>query len=89
MALDEKGFPLRIVTVDPRAFAVHKHWILSRIDRDPLKKARDRAQAETVSRLLLTYLPHLDFTMESLTMIPQAVAEKALAELRPGTPARH
>jgi hypothetical protein len=83
MAIDEKGFPLRIVTVDPRAFAVHKHWVSSRIDRDPLKKARDKAQAKTISQLLLEYLPQFDFTVENLTMIPRAVAEKALAELRP------
>jgi hypothetical protein len=88
MALDEKGFPLRIVTVDPRAFAVHKHWVSSRIDRDPLKKARDRAQAEMVSQLLLEYLPQFDFTMENLTMIPRAVARKALVELGPRAPAQ-
>jgi hypothetical protein len=83
MALDEKGFPLRIVTVDPRAFAIHKHWVSSRIDRDPLKKARDLAQAGTVSQLLAEYLPQLDFTAEHMTMIPRAVVGKALMELGP------
>jgi hypothetical protein len=87
MALDEKGFPLRMVTVDPRAFAVHKHWVSSRIDRDPLKKTRDLAQAETVAQLLRTYLPHLDLAPEDMAMIPRAVVKKALAELGPQAPA--
>jgi hypothetical protein len=86
MALDEKGFPLRVITVDPRAFAIHKHWVSSRIDRDPLRKARDLAQATTVSQLLAGYLPQLDFTTEHMTMIPRAVVKKALTELRPRTP---
>lgn len=83
MALDEKGFPVRIITVDPRAFAIHKHWVSSRIDRDPLKKTRDLAQAITVSQLVLAYLPQLDLAMEYLTMIPRAVVEKALVALAP------
>jgi hypothetical protein len=87
IALDETGFPLRIVTVDPRAFAVHKHWISSRIDRDPLKKARDLAQARMVAQLLLTYLPQFDFAPRHMAMIPRAVVEKALVELGPQAPA--
>ena len=38
VAIDQRGFPLRIVAPDPRAFAVHKFWLSRRLDRDPVKR---------------------------------------------------
>ncbi len=32
VAIDEKGQPLRIVTSDPRVFAIHKYWLSKRSD---------------------------------------------------------
>lgn len=79
IALDEKGYPLLMVTVDPRVFAIHKHWVSGRVDRDPLKKTRDLAQAKTVSELVASYLPNLEFDASQMLMIPHTVVENALA----------
>jgi hypothetical protein len=80
VAVDEKGFPSRMVAVDPRVFAVHKLWVSSRVDRDPIKKARDREQAFVVARLVREYLPHLPLVSSELRMIPKEICEAALAE---------
>lgn len=82
VAIDEKGFPLRIVAADPRVFAVHKHWVSSQPGRDPLKKVRDRAQARTVAALVRQYLPHLPFSLAELRMVPKDVMEAALADFQ-------
>jgi len=52
----EDGYPLRLVTVDPRAFALHKLWLAQRPDRDPVKALRDRAQAAVTAHLCQRYL---------------------------------
>ena len=41
-----------MVTVDPRAFSLHKFWLSSVPTRDPLKKRRDRLQALAVKQLV-------------------------------------
>ena len=79
IALDERGAPLRLVTVDPRVFAIHKHWIATRPDRDPLKRRRDAEQARTVAALTRRYLGHLPFEASDLLMLPRAVVEEAMA----------
>ena len=77
IAIDERGFPLRIATSDPRVFAAHKLWVSQRGDRDPVKKVRDRQQAECVASLVTTHLPHLPFSEEDLRMLPKDVVERA------------
>jgi hypothetical protein len=79
VATDEKGYPLRIVSFDPRVFAIHKFWVSSRDDRDPLKKARDRQQAKVVAELTRKFLPHLPFDASELRMLPKDLVEAALA----------
>lgn len=76
--IDERGYPLRVVASDPRVFAVHKYWISSRETRDPLKKTRDREQAETVAALIGDYLPNLPFDESELRMIPREIVDSAL-----------
>jgi len=39
------GRPVRMWSVDPRVFALHKLWLADRADRPPLKRGRDRVQA--------------------------------------------
>lgn len=56
IAIDERGFPLRIVAADPRVWAVHKHWISQWIDRDPIKRRRDAGQAEAAGAIVAHYL---------------------------------
>jgi len=86
MALDERGMPLRIVTVDPRVWAAHKHWLSGRSDRNPLKARRDAEQAEVVAGLVRDYLPHLPFQQDELRALPKQVVTAAapLFEPKPG-----
>ena len=70
---------MRLVTVDPRVFAIHKHWIANRPDRDPLKRRRDAEQAVTVAALTRRYLGHLPFEASDLLMLPRAVVAEAMA----------
>ena len=77
MTIDQRGFPLRIVAPDPRAFAVHKLWLSRRLDRDPLKKTRDAAQAKAVAALVARTLPHLPFRPGDLRSFPKAVVDEA------------
>ena len=74
---DTRGYPARIVVPDPRAFALHKAWLAKRDARDPLKRQRDRAQAETVARLIARRLPHLAFDDPALNALPAALREQA------------
>jgi hypothetical protein len=78
IAIDERGEPLRIVASDPRVFAIHKHWLSQRLDREPIKKPRDLQQARVVAALVAGWLPHLPLESEDLRMLPKALVEAAL-----------
>lgn len=80
MAIDERGAPLWIVAPDPRVFAVHKHWLSTRPDRERLKARRDHAQAASVAELVRTFLPHLPFDARELQVLPKKVVGNFLAE---------
>lgn len=77
IAIDERGFPLRIVAVDPRVFAAHKHWVSQRVDREPIKRRRDADQAVVVGGIVGQYLTYLPFEIADLKMLPKTVAEAA------------
>ena len=62
VAIDEGGWPTSLRVSDPRAFALHKAWLASRPDRDPVKKPRDLAQAQAVAALVREQMPHLPFS---------------------------
>ena len=49
-------------TVHPLAFVAFKRWLAARPDRDPLKRSRDKLQADTVEHLVSDYLPQLAVT---------------------------
>jgi hypothetical protein len=53
------GHMARMPTVDPAVFAKFKRWMSEQVDRDPLKRNRDRLQAETVEHVLAEYLPQV------------------------------
>jgi hypothetical protein len=78
VAMAEDGYALRIVTVDPRAFALHKLWVAGRQDRDPLKRPRDRAQACAAADLARRWLG-LGLDDEALSGLPKEV--RALADV--------
>ncbi|GLK66704.1 nucleotidyltransferase domain-containing protein [Hansschlegelia plantiphila] len=77
VAIDAKGFPVRLVVPDPRAFAVHKLWLSRKIDRNPLKRRRDEAQARAVAALTGRYLTHLPFEDAPLKSFPKTLVEAA------------
>ena len=77
IAIDQRGYPVRIVASDPRAFAVHKLWLSGRADREPERRARDLAQAHAVAALVAVHMPHLPFEPEALKNFPLALVEAA------------
>ena len=79
--IDERGQPLQMTAVDPRVFAIHKHWLSGRPDRDPLKRRRDAVQAQAVHDLTRRYLLHLAFDPDALRMLPRQVHDKAMSAL--------
>jgi hypothetical protein len=62
VAIDEEGWSVPMRVPDPRAFALHKVWLSTRLDRDPKKKPRDLDQARAVAALVREHLPHLPFS---------------------------
>lgn len=91
--LDERGYPLRVVAIDPRFFALHKAWLSRRPDRDPLKVRRDFAQAKAAAQLAVVSL-HLPFEetvlsampLELRRMLPDIVADRGVAGSPPTSP---
>ena len=79
--IDERGAPLRIVAPDPRVFAIHKHWLSQRKQRDAVKRQRDREQALAVAQLTRAFLQHLPFESDELRMLPKAVVDEGLLAL--------
>ena len=77
-AIDQRGYPVRIVAPDPRVFAIHKHWLSKRPNRDGTKRQRDFQQAMAVATLVKTQLQHLPFDPAELRMLPKAVVDEAL-----------
>ena len=63
------GLPLRCWSVDPRAFVLHKAWVSQRIDRDPLRRARDLAHAREVAGIAKHYLG-MRFSNLDLSALP-------------------
>jgi hypothetical protein len=76
IAIDEKGYPLRIETIDPRIFALHKAWVSEQQGRDPLKVTRDRAQAEAIAFMSTHYL-NLSFHGSDLSALPAELRAKS------------
>jgi hypothetical protein len=69
VVIDEKGYPLRIVAIDPRIFALHKAWLSNRDDREPVKRRRDIDQARAAAILAVRYL-RLPLESEALSALP-------------------
>ncbi len=86
-AVDERGFPLRLIAPDPRVFAIHKHWVARQPGREPVKARRDAAQALLVGMLVRTFLPHLPFEPDELRMLPREAVSSFLDALDAGTTA--
>lgn len=87
--IDERGYPFRCSCPDPRAFALHKFWLGQRYDPDPLKRTRDRQQAQLIVRIIQDHLPHLLFDDPALGAIPKHLRSQVDAiagkKVRPST----
>lgn len=77
-AFDERGLPLRIVTIDPRVFAMQKQWIAENDPtREPAKRIRDEKQAQIVATIAARHLG-LSFDDPALSALPKSF--RALSE---------
>jgi hypothetical protein len=75
--------PAPMIVPDPRAFALHKFWLSSPDDREPVKKQRDREQAMAVGKLIAEHLPQYRFNISELRMFPLEVVQKATKFFEP------
>lgn len=77
IVIGDDGMPAPMIVPDPRAFALHKFWLSSQDDREPVKKQRDRGQAIAVGKLVVEHLPQYRFDASELRMFPPEVVQKA------------
>ena len=77
IVIGDDGMPAPMIVPDPRVFALHKFWLSSQDDREPIKKQRDRGQAIAVGRLIVEHLPQYRFDASELRMLPLEVVQKA------------
>ena len=74
---DERGLPLRIVTIDPRVFALQKQWIFKNDPtRDPAKRSRDENQARLAAIIATGHLG-LRFDDPALSAMPRSFRDLA------------
>jgi len=77
------GIPLSMRVPDPRAFALHKAWLSQNPDRNPVKRERDRAQAQLVVSLIARYLPQCAFEHSQLKYLSKEMIQLATQILEP------
>lgn len=71
--LDARPAPL--VVPDPRWFALHKRWLSEKPGRDPLKRPKDRHQAEMIWTAVRTRMPHYPVDETFRGELPGALQE--------------
>jgi hypothetical protein len=76
IAIDERGYPVRMAVIDPRAFALHKAWVSAREDREPVKARRDFEQARAAAIIATRYLRR-PFDGPDLSALPNSLRELA------------
>jgi hypothetical protein len=76
VAIDERGYPVRMVVIDPRSFALHKAWVSSREDREPVKARRDFQQAQAAALMATRYLQR-PFESAELDALPKQLRDLA------------
>lgn len=81
VVFDERGMPLRLSTVDPRAFVLHKWYVSQQPDREPIKRHRDEAQARLVATLLRDELRELSATQAVERAFPHLLKQQASSQL--------
>jgi hypothetical protein len=63
--------PARIVSPDPRWFALHKLWMADQAKGDPLKRGKDRAQGEQLLRAIDEAMPRFPIDQAFLRSVPE------------------
>jgi hypothetical protein len=86
-ALEERGYPVRLVGIDPRAFALHKAWISLRADRERPKAVRDLEQAKAAASIAVSYLKK-SFDSSELSALPGELRSMATMLVEPELPRR-
>ncbi len=82
IVIGNDGYPAPMVAPDPRVFALHKLWLSRQKDREPVKKQRDRDQANAVAQLVIRYLPQYQFNISDLRMFPKELVLEAQKEFQ-------
>jgi hypothetical protein len=77
VVFDESGAPLRVDTVDPRAFVLFKYFTSRRDVRRPAKRRRDAEHARVVAELLREELRHLPPSPAIERLFPSDVVRAA------------
>ena len=80
-AIAVNGVMFPICAPDPRAYAMFKLWLAQSVERNPLKKSRDLAQAKALACLIQDRLPHLATNWRDIRSFPADVANDAMAKL--------
>ena len=75
VAVDDRGYPVRLVVPAPAVWAAHKLWVSRRPDRDPGKATRDRVQAHAVLQVINAKLPNERLDPQKHSALPKAVAD--------------
>lgn len=76
VVVDDRGFPAPMTCPDPRHWAAHKLWLSQRVDREPVKKGRDAAQALAVLALIQERLPQFPIDTDFLATLPGELAKQ-------------
>jgi hypothetical protein len=79
IAVNGQMFPMCVP--DPRAYAMFKLWLAQSLERNPLKKSRDLAQATALAALVQDKLPHLAHSWHQISSFPAEVSRSMMGTL--------
>ena len=77
IVFDLQGMPLRVATVDPRAFVLHKWFVSQQPDREPIKRIRDEDQARLVATMIQNELTDLPVSRAISRIFPHIIQTAA------------
>lgn len=75
LVVADNGAPFEMEVPDPRAFMMFKFWLSQQPDREPIKRRRDAAQAQSVRQLLVERLPQFPVISEAMTAFPASLVD--------------
>ena len=81
IVFDQQGFPVKLETVDPRAFILHKWYVSQQADRSAMKRDRDATQARIMATVLAKELTHLPHAPAIKKLFPNTVIDNVTTAL--------